>query len=63
MLDIGASYVYAKQHHFAIALNNVTDVGLEWVPSLPQKGKVGSANAYRDYLDGRNLWLSYTYTF
>lgn len=63
VLDIGASYVYAKQHHFAIALNNVTDVGLEWVPSLPQRGKVGSANAYRDYLDGRNLWLFYTYTF
>ncbi len=60
MLDIGASYVYAKNHRFAVALNNVTDVGLDWVENLTGNGY---ANAYRDYLDGRNLWLSYTYSF
>lgn len=60
VLDIGASYVWAKNHTFAVALNNVTDVGLDWVPNTSHKGY---ANAYRDYLDGRNLWLSYTYSF
>lgn len=60
VLDIGASYVWAKHHTFAVALNNVTDVGLEWVPNSNHDGY---ANAYRDYLDGRNLWLSYTYSF
>ena len=50
VLDIGASYVWAKNHTFAVALNNVTS-------------HKGYANAYRDYLDGRNLWLSYTYSF
>ena len=60
VLDIGASYVWAKNHTFAVALNNVTDVGLEWVPNSNHDGY---ANAYPDYLDGRNLWLSYTYSF
>lgn len=60
ILDIGASYVWAKNHTFAVALNNVTDVGLDWVENLTGDGY---ANAYRDYLDGRNLWVSYTYSF
>ena len=60
VLDIGASYVWAKNHTFAVALNNVTDVGLEWVPGTSADSY---ANAYRDYLDGRNLWVSYTYSF
>ena len=38
----------------------MTDVGLDWVENLTGDGY---ANAYRDYLDGRNLWVSYTYSF
>lgn len=59
-IDLGATYVWQKNHHFSAALNNLTDVGLEWVPDL---SGTGSANAYKEYIDGRNLWLSYTYTF
>ncbi|WP_295479300.1 TonB-dependent receptor [uncultured Sutterella sp.] len=59
-IDIGATYVWQKNHHFSAALNNITDVGLEWVPDLSGNGY---ANAYKEYIDGRNLWLSYTYTF
>lgn len=48
------------RHPFTAAVNNLTDVSLEWVPDL---SGTYSANAYKEYIDGRNLWLSYTYTF
>lgn len=40
--------------------STLISVGLDWVPNTSHKGY---ANAYHDYLDGRNLWLSYTYSF
>ena len=46
---------FEKQHHFSAALNNVFDKGLEY-------GADGS-NLYREFFDGRNVWLGYTYTF
>ena len=58
-VDLGINYTYEKQHHFTIALNNLFNTGLEWCDAY----KGGYANAYRDYIEGRNLWLSYAYTF
>jgi outer membrane receptor for ferrienterochelin and colicins len=54
-VDIGVNYTFEKQHHFSAALNNVFDKGLEY-------GADGS-NLYREFFDGRNVWLGYTYTF
>ena len=54
-VDIGVNYTFEKQHHFSAALNNVFDKGLEY-------GADGS-NVYREFFDGRNVWLGYTYTF
>lgn len=65
-VDLGVNYVWEKQHHFSLALNNVFDTGIEWTHGVDNKGnEVASswANAYRDYIEGRNLWLSYAYTF
>lgn len=59
LVDLGASYVFKKQHRFSVAVNNVFDTGLEWVPSSRQ----GYANAYKEYIDGRNFWFSYAYSF
>lgn len=59
LVDLGASYVFKKQHRFSVAVNNVFDTGLEWVPSSRQ----GFANAYKEYIDGRNFWFSYAYSF
>lgn len=65
-VDLGANYVYAKNHHFAVALNNLFNTGLEWTYGLDTQNRPSAsswANAYRDYIEGRNLWMSYTYTF
>lgn len=59
LVDLGASYVFKKQHRFSVAVNNVFDTGLEWVPSSRQ----GFANVYKEYIDGRNFWFSYAYSF
>lgn len=60
LVDLGASYVFKKQHRFSVAVNNIFDTGLEWVPSVT----AGSyANAYKEYIDGRNFWFSYAYSF
>ncbi len=63
-VDLGINYTYEKQHHFTIALNNLFNTGLEWETAVGStEAKPTYANAYRDYIEGRNLWLSYAYTF
>lgn len=65
-VDLGVNYTYAKQHHFSVALNNIFDVGMDYTSYLVyNRGQWTTqyGNEYRDYLDGRNLWLNYTYTF
>ena len=54
-VDIGVNYTFEKQHHFSAALNNVFDKGLEY--------DADGSNVYREFFDGRNVWLGYTYTF
>ncbi|MDO5531478.1 TonB-dependent receptor [Sutterella sp.] len=54
-VDLGVNYTFMKQHHFAVALNNIFDEGLEF--------NADGDLLYRDWIDGRNLWLSYSYTF
>ena len=54
-VDIGVNYTFEKQHHFSAALNNVFDKGLEY--------DADGSNLYREFFDGRNVWLGYTYTF
>lgn len=60
LVDLGASYVFKKQHRFSVAVNNIFDTGLEWVPSVTADSY---ANAYKEYIDGRNFWFSYAYSF
>lgn len=67
-VDLGVNYTYAKQHHFSVALNNIFDVGVDYTSYLSYNSRnhtwsTAYGNQYRDYLDGRNLWLNYTYTF
>ena len=60
ILDLGATYVLQKHHRFSVAVNNLLDKDMtDWVATSP--GRYG--NAYRQYVEGRNLWLSYTYDF
>lgn len=60
ILDLGATYVLQKHHRFSVAVNNLLDKDMtDWVETSP--GRYG--NAYRQYVEGRNLWLSYTYDF
>ena len=57
---MGATYVVAKNHRFSVAVNNVLDKDtVEWTET--SQGRYG--NLYRQYLDGRNFWVSYTYDF
>ncbi len=63
-VDLGINYTYEKQHHFTVALNNLFNTGLEWESAVGSTAaKPTYANAYRDYIEGRNIWLSYAYTF
>ena len=67
-VDLDVNYTYAKQHHFSVALNNIFDVGMDYTSYLAYNNRTHQwttqyGNEYRDYLDGRNLWLNYTYTF
>ena len=60
IVDVGATYVVAKNHRFSVAVNNVLDKDtVEWTETSP--GRYG--NLYRQYLDGRNFWVSNTYDF
>lgn len=60
VLDLGGSYVWRKHHRFSVSVNNLLDQdGTDWVETSP--GRWG--NAYRQYLEGRNYWVSYTYDF
>lgn len=61
LVDVGASWRINKHHKLALAVNNVLDK--DTVLWVEKEGGSGVANAYRQYLDGRNLWLSYTYDF
>lgn len=61
IVDLGGSWQPAKHHTIAWALNNVLDkdtADFEWNPTSKSWG-----NAYSHYIEGRNLWLSYTYDF
>lgn len=65
-LDLGASYEIGKHHRLTAALNNVFNTGIEWVQGTDARGNPSAgtwANAYREYIEGRNLWVSYAYTF
>lgn len=61
VVDAGASYQFTKNHRISVALNNIFDKDMtKWVEGQ----KTGQwANAYCDYVEGRNLWFSYNYSF
>lgn len=61
IVDVGGSWQPVKHHTIAWAVNNVLDkdtADFEWNPSAKSWG-----NVYSHYIEGRNLWLSYTYDF
>lgn len=65
IVDLGASYRYRNHHTFAVAINNLLDKDMvEWVQTgIDRNGNASYANAYRQYTEGRNFWVSYTYDF
>lgn len=66
IVDLGGSYEIMKGHRFSAAINNLFDKSTnEWVANAWDRNGVATsyANAYSHYLDGRNLWLSYTYSW
>ena len=66
ILDLGASYRYWNHHTISVAINNLLDKELvDWMymgVNSQTKAPV-YANAYRQYAEGRNFWISYTYDF
>ena len=66
IVDLGGSYEIMKGHRISAAINNLFDKSTnEWVANAWDRNGVATsyANAYSHYLDGRNLWLSYTYAW
>jgi len=61
--DLGINYRYMKNHNFAFTVNNLFDKEFyDWTAVQGRKG-ISYSNLYRDYLEGRNFWFSYTYSF
>ena len=57
LFDLGLNYQLGKNHKFAFVVNNLFDKEfVDWADD-------GSTNLYRDYLEGRNYWFSYNYSF
>ena len=63
IVDLGASYAFLKNHRISVAVNNVLDQSTTEWQQIESKGKVSYANLYSDLVDGRNLWVSYNYSF
>ena len=60
IVDIGGSWTPVKNHVIAWAVNNVLDKD---TAVFEKSGTSSRANIYSNYIEGRNLWLSYTYSF
>lgn len=60
IVDIGGGWTPVKNHTIAWAVNNVFDKD---TAVFEQLGSSSWANIYSNYVEGRNLWLSYTYSF
>lgn len=60
IVDIGGSWTPVKNHVIAWAVNNVLDKD---TAVFEKSGTSSWANIYSNYIEGRNLWLSYTYSF
>ena len=59
IVDIGGSWTPVKNHVIAWAVNNVLDKD---TAVFEKSGTSSWANIYSNYIEGRNLWLSYTYS-
>lgn len=59
LFDLGLSYTFNKQHHFAFMINNLFDTNYN---SYYQSGRT-YGSYYSDYIEGRNYWLSYRFDF
>ena len=59
LVDIGGSWTPMKNHVIAWAVNNVLDKD---TAVFEQSGSSWNY-IYSNYVEGRNLWLSYTYSF
>lgn len=63
VFDLGLNYRFNKHHRVAFVVNNLFDKEfVDWAVTTSRKG-TSYSNLYRDYLEGRNFWLSYTYDF
>ena len=63
-VDVGFGYRFQKHHRIAFNVNNVFDKEfIDWGESAGKGGSVSYTNLFRDYLTGRNYWLSYNYDF
>lgn len=62
--DLGVNYRFNKHHRVALTVNNLFDKEFyDWAETTGKGGTVSYNNLYRDYLEGRNFWFSYTYDF
>lgn len=62
--DLGFNYKFNKHHRVAFTVNNLFDRDFyDWAAATGKGGTVSYTNLYRDYLEGRNFWFSYTYDF
>lgn len=64
VFDLGVNYRFNKHHRVAFMVNNLFDKDFyDWGTTTGKGGSVSYTNLYRDYLEGRNFWFSYTYDF
>ncbi|CAM2858667.1 TonB-dependent receptor domain-containing protein [Helicobacter burdigaliensis] len=64
VVDLGASFKLTKNSQVSFAINNLFDKDFyDPYATIGKGGAISYSNAYQDYLDGRNFWLSYKLDF
>ena len=65
LVDLGAHYNFTKNSRLNVTINNLFDFDAydEFDVSESSRGGVSYASYYRDYIEGRSLYINYTLDF
>ncbi|MDA3969396.1 TonB-dependent receptor domain-containing protein [Helicobacter ibis] len=63
VVDLGMSYKLSKSSSISLAINNLFDRDFFVPHEYLNNGNVAYVNSYKDYYEGRNMWINYKFEF